>query len=183
MEPDGRATRRRWPNNSEQKVLQSKEHTRLKNNINNTKQFTICRSLVSDLVCINSFNPHKSRLVNYPSRQSFSDTCLFPLPAVTTLVRDIRIFCPCFLMGFPSGTGGKEHTCQCRRQKRHRFSLWVGKIPWSRKWQLTPVFLPGKFHGQRSLVGYSQWGHKESDTTEVTQSSFPLLSYAIEIHL
>ena len=37
---------------------------------------------------------------------------------------------------------------------------------WSRKWQHTPVFLPGKFHGERSLAGCSQWGHKESDTTE-----------------
>ena len=43
---------------------------------------------------------------------------------------------------------------------------WVGKIPWRRKWQPTPVFLPGKFHGQRSLAAYSPWGHKESDATE-----------------
>ena len=43
---------------------------------------------------------------------------------------------------------------------------WVGKIPWRRKWQLTPVLLPGKFHGQRSLVSYSPRGLKESDTTE-----------------
>ena len=41
-----------------------------------------------------------------------------------------------------------------------------GKIPWRRKWQLTPVFWPGKFQGQRSLAGYSPWGHKESDVTE-----------------
>ena len=40
------------------------------------------------------------------------------------------------------------------------------QIPWRRKWQPTPVLLPGKPHGQRSLVGYSPWGHKESDTTE-----------------
>ena len=39
-------------------------------------------------------------------------------------------------------------------------------IPWRRKWQPTPVLLPGKFHGWRSLVGYSPWDHKESDTTE-----------------
>ena len=43
---------------------------------------------------------------------------------------------------------------------------WVGKIPWRRKWQPTPVFLPGESHGQRSLVGYNPWGCKESDTTE-----------------
>ena len=43
---------------------------------------------------------------------------------------------------------------------------WVGKIPWRRKWLPTPVFLPGKSHGQRSLAGYSPWGLKESDMTE-----------------
>ena len=46
------------------------------------------------------------------------------------------------------------------------FDTWVRKIPWRRKWQPTPVFLPGESHGQRSLVGYSPWGDKESDTTE-----------------
>ena len=46
------------------------------------------------------------------------------------------------------------------------FDLWVGKIPWRREWQPTPVLLPRKFHGQRSLAGYSPWGHKESDKTE-----------------
>ena len=40
------------------------------------------------------------------------------------------------------------------------FDPWVGKIPWRRKWQPAPVFLPGKFHGQRSLVSYSPWGHR-----------------------
>ena len=43
---------------------------------------------------------------------------------------------------------------------------WVEKIPWHRKWQPTPIFLPGESHGQRSLVGYSPWGHKELDMTE-----------------
>ena len=46
------------------------------------------------------------------------------------------------------------------------YDPWVGKIPWRRAWQPTPVFLPGKFHGQRSLAGYSPRGHKKSDTTE-----------------
>ena len=46
------------------------------------------------------------------------------------------------------------------------FDPWVGKILLRRKWQSTPVLLPGKSHGQRSLVGYSPWGRKESDTTE-----------------
>ena len=46
------------------------------------------------------------------------------------------------------------------------FNLWVGKIPWRRKWKPTPVFLPGKFNGWRSLLGYNPWGCKELDTTE-----------------
>ena len=58
-------------------------------------------------------------------------------------------------MGFPGGPVAKESDCQCRQCRRSGFDPWVGKIPWSRKWQLAPVFLPGKFHGQRSLVGYS----------------------------
>ena len=47
-----------------------------------------------------------------------------------------------------------------------RVDPWVGKIPWRRKWQPTPVFLPGEFHAQRSLAAYSPWYHKELDTTE-----------------
>ena len=46
------------------------------------------------------------------------------------------------------------------------FDPWVGKIPWRRECLPTPVFLPGEFHGQRSLAGYSLRGGKESDTTE-----------------
>ena len=45
------------------------------------------------------------------------------------------------------------------------FNPEVRKIPWRREWQPTPIFLPGEFHGQRSLAGYSPWGYKESDTT------------------
>ena len=52
---------------------------------------------------------------------------------------------------------GRHIACQCRRL---RFNPWVRKIPWRRKWQPTPVFLPGKFHGLRSLVGYSSWDHR-----------------------
>ena len=58
-----------------------------------------------------------------------------------------------------------------------RWSLsWVGKIPWGRKQSLTPIFLPGKSHGQRSLVGYSLWGRKELDTTEHTHAHVLLAS-------
>ena len=61
----------------------------------------------------------------------------------------------------------KETACQRRRRG---FNPWIGKFPWRRKWQPTPVFLPRKLHGQRSLAGYSPWGHKESDTTEYTHT-------------
>ena len=52
------------------------------------------------------------------------------------------------------GASGKEPACQGKRPKRHGFHSWVGKIPWRRAWELTPVFLPGESHGQRSLAGY-----------------------------
>ena len=52
--------------------------------------------------------------------------------------------------------------------KRRGFKPCIRKILWRREWQPTPVFLPGKSHGQKSLVGYSPWGHRESDTTEAT---------------
>ena len=67
------------------------------------------------------------------------------------------------LRGFPGGPSDKEPTCQCRRCS---FDPWVGKMPWRREWQPTPVSLPGESHGQRSLVGDSPWGPKEWTTTE-----------------
>ena len=70
----------------------------------------------------------------------------------------------------PRWLKGKESTCQCGRHKRCKFDPCVRKIHWSRKRKPTPVFLPGKLHGQRSLVSYSPWGHKESDTTECARA-------------
>ena len=71
--------------------------------------------------------------------------------------------------GFPRWFSGKGSACQGKICKRQRFNPSVGKIPWRRKWQCTPLFLSGKFHGHRSLMDYSPWGGKESDTTEHTQ--------------
>ena len=64
-------------------------------------------------------------------------------------------------LGFPGGASGKEPTCQWKRHERCGFHPWVGKIPWRRKWQLTPVLLSGKSFGRRSLAGYSPWGCRE----------------------
>ena len=68
--------------------------------------------------------------------------------------------------GLPGWHNCKEFACQCRSRRRQGFNPWVRKIPLIRKWQPIPVFLPGEFHGQRSLVGYSPWCHKELDMTE-----------------
>ena len=74
---------------------------------------------------------------------------------------------------FPDDTSkrfpGKEPACQCRRCNICGFDPWVEKISWKRKWQPIPVSLPGKFHGQRSLAGYSPWSCKKSDMTEHVQ--------------
>ena len=65
----------------------------------------------------------------------------------------------CSTIRLPWWLSGKESSCQCRRP---RFDSWIRKMSWRRKWQLIPVFLPGRFHRQRSLVGYSPRACKES---------------------
>ena len=79
----------------------------------------------------------------------------------------------------PRWLSGKESTCQCRRSKRRGFEPWIGKIPCSRKWHPTPVFLPGKFYGQRSLTGNIPWGLKEQEMTE-RPSMHAILENSIE---
>ena len=71
-------------------------------------------------------------------------------------------------MGFPGVNRGKEPTCQGRRHKRSEYNPLVRKISWRRAWLPITVFVLGESHRQRSLVGYSQWGHTELDTTEDT---------------
>ena len=63
----------------------------------------------------------------------------------------------------PGGSAGYRN---CLQDRRSGFNPWVRKIPWRRAWQPTPVFLPGVSHGQRSLVGFSTWSHKELDMTK-----------------
>ena len=76
-------------------------------------------------------------------------------------------------LGLPWGSDGKESACSVGDLGS---IPGLGRSPWRREQLPTPVFLPGEFHGQRSLVGYSPWGHKESDTTErlSTHCSFTL---------
>ena len=85
---------------------------------------------------------------------------------ITTYSEKFYLYTHILVGGFLSCASSKEPACQWRRCKKCGFNPWIRKIPWKRKWQPTPVLLLGKFHGQRSLVGYSLWGHKELDTTE-----------------
>ena len=77
---------------------------------------------------------------------------------MSALVRGIRASQVAFVV--------KNPPTNSSRHKRQRFDPWVGKTPWRRAWQPTPVFLPRESHGQRGLADYSPWGHTELDTTE-----------------
>ena len=83
-------------------------------------------------------------------------------------------------MGFLGGSVSRKSACQCRRPE---FNLWAGKISWRRTWQPPPVFLPGEFHGQRSLVGYSSWGRRELDTIEQLTHTHSILRFNLATDL
>ena len=74
------------------------------------------------------------------------------IPKMLSLITQQKLGLPKLQRGVPRWLSGKESACRCRR---HEFDPWSRKISWRRKWQSTPVFLPGKSHGQRKLVGYS----------------------------
>ena len=76
----------------------------------------------------------------------------------TTVIFHLETFLPNLRHRLPRRLSSKDLICQCRRPWFH---LWVEKIPWRRKWQPTPVPLPGESHGQRSLAGYSPGGHND----------------------
>ena len=82
------------------------------------------------------------------------------------------------IRSFPGG--GKEPafavSCQCRRHKRCRFDPWVGKISWRREWQHTPVFLPGEFHRQKSLVGRLQFTQRTGHDWTINKHIQQILS-------
>ena len=78
---------------------------------------------------------------------------------------------------------GKELACQCRKHKRHGFDPWVGKIPWKREWQLSPVFLPGESHGQWILGGLESMGSQRVRHDCVTKSAIHSYMYYIIYNL
>ena len=88
------------------------------------------------------------------------------------------------LKGIPKWLSGKESTCQHRRHKRCGFDPWVRKILWRRKWQSTPVFLPGKSHGQRRLKGYSYKRVRHYLATKQQQCCLKvIITTAKDVHL
>ena len=110
-------------------------------------------------------------LPSWVNREASIEQCI-----VNYLYVALDFWVECFKLNFPSAThdswefprwcSSKESACHCRRHRRRGFNPKVNKIPRRRKWQPTPVFLPVESSGQWSLVGYSPWGHKESDMTE-----------------
>ena len=75
-------------------------------------------------------------------------------------------------MDFPGGAVVKNPPANVGDARSCGFDPYVEKIPWKRKWQPAPVFFPGKVHGQSSWVGYSPWGCRESDTTELLSTLY-----------
>ena len=84
--------------------------------------------------------------VQFSSIQFFSHVRLFATPWITARQASLSI---------TNSWSSLRLTCQLRRHKRHGFDPWVRKNPWRRKWQPTPIFLPGESHGERNLAGFS----------------------------
>ena len=116
---------------------------------------------------------YKSRKNTSNARVSVTISFLLPLfhlpPSIAVFSWNILKQTLDIMSGFPGGSVVKNlpaNAGDARDILHLAFDPWVGKIPWSRRWQATLVFLPGKSHGQRSLVGsYNPWGHTELNTT------------------
>ena len=91
---------------------------------------------------------------------------LIPTARILLRIQDSCIIGRHSHFGLPPGSAVRIHL-QRTRLRKHGFDPWVGKIHWRRKWQPTPLFLPGKSQGQRNLVCHSPWGHKELDMWEL----------------
>ena len=110
------------------------------------------------------FIPHFSILLPAPvsARLLISSSKIFLLKRTSSYKHCGETIKGMSSKGLPWRLSGQESSCS---SGRCMFYPWVREIPWRRKWKPTPVFLPGEPHGQRSLVGYSPWGHKGSDMT------------------
>jgi len=111
-------------------------------------------------VCSPSFT-----ISSFQSSSPFCSSLPTPFPLL-----HLSLSCVFWTGLFIGLSGGSDSKVSCLQCGRPGFNPWVGKILWRRKWQPTPVLLPGKSHGQRSVVGYSPRGRKESDTTSLSLS-------------
>ena len=124
---------------------------------------TILSSTIPIFSCLQSFPATGSFLMNWLFSSGGQSIGALASVILNGDLKKIQINIYCLKLELPWWLRRQSICLQCRRPG---FDPWVGKIPWRRKWQPTPVLLPGKSHGQRNLVGYSPWGCKESDTTE-----------------
>ena len=104
-------------------------------------------------------------------KRLFSSSSISTIRVVSSAYLRLLIFQDFWQSWFQLVLHLAQHFARCTlhirlQHRRPMFDPWVGKIPWRRKWQPTPLILPGASHGQRSLAGYSPWGCKELDTTE-----------------
>ena len=119
---------------------------------------------------------HRTRIFRYTAISQLTNSGYLTLMEYFYLIELIYQFCQVFslfileepifsslLYRTPGGSDGKASACNAGDLG---LVPGLGRFPWRRKWQSTPVLLPGKFHGWRSVVSYSPWGCKESDTTE-----------------
>ena len=119
--------------------------------------------MIIDHMCIYILSNFLTSCKFYVRKKIFlvvSSVCFFP--------SYMEINCPKHQIGIaqwlrwglclPRWHNDQESACQCKRCRKCGLDPWFRRIPWHRKWQPTPVFLPRKFHGQGSLVGYSPWG-------------------------
>ena len=104
---------------------------------------------------------------------------LYSVVFVSAVQQSASAICIC-ISDFPGGSVGKESACNAG-DRRGGLSPWVGKISWRRVWQPTPVFWPGESHGERSLVGCSPKGCKESYMTEATEHSHTYISSLLSL--
>ena len=102
----------------------------------------------------------KEVFVGFSKQEAFITACS-PMYKATQVERVLVKRKLDMSLGLHLWLDGKESVCQCRSLRRCEFDTWVGKIPWRRKWQTAPVFLPGEPQGQMSLAGYGTLGCKE----------------------
>ena len=130
-------------------------------------------------------NHHETVPTQTPQKGSQIPNLLDYMGPQSIFVNIIYILFPLFREGL--GNRASVTSLVAKMVKASAYNVedpWVGKIPWRRKWQPTPVFLPGKSHGWMSLAGYSPWGCKESDTTEqLHYLSFSLWTKSRTCHL